>query len=91
MKITQSIWTIPAVFVASITIILIVLGSLNYINMDIGSMFVGISELFFGIDRMNFKGKINSKGANKANKIFGIFMIIVGIAVIINVIIKMMI
>ncbi|HEY5585481.1 MAG TPA: hypothetical protein VIK78_13470 [Ruminiclostridium sp.] len=88
MKSKQKILSIIVITVCVITICLAVLSFFNYINIDIMMMFLGLTQLFSGLNQISLAQQVNSKGINRGNKILGIFSIILGIVIIIAVAIR---
>lgn len=90
MKINEQPCLILGLFFGVITICLSLLYILNYVNGEIMVIFSGFTQLFLGFNQINTAQKTNSKGINAGNKKVGIFLVITGIVIIMNVIIKIM-
>jgi cadmium resistance protein CadD (predicted permease) len=90
MKINEHPYLMLGIFFSALTICLSFLYLLNYVNGETMAIFLGVTQLFLGFNQINMAHKKDSKGINKGNKKVGIFCVIVGIVIIINVIIKMM-
>jgi hypothetical protein len=91
MKINEQPYLMLGIFFSAITICLSLLYLLNYVNGETMAIFLGITQLSFGLNQINMAQKKDSKGSNKGNKKVGIFYVIAGIVIVINVIIKMIV
>ena len=91
MKITKQPYLMLGIFFGSITILLVFLYVLNYVNAETLSILVGITQVFLRLNHLNMADKKDSKGFNKGNKILGISGTILGIIIIVSVIVKIMI
>ena len=90
MKINKKIYPLLVIVFSIVSFSMVVLYFLNFVSVDIVMLFLGITQLFSGINQLNLAHQqIGSKGINKASKILGIFCMIFGLALIVAVLIKM--
>lgn len=90
MKINEKIYPLLVIIFGIISFSIVVLYFLNFVSVDIFMLFLGITQLFSGINQLNLAHQqIGSKGINKTNKALGVFCIIFGLALIVAVLIKM--
>lgn len=90
MKINKKIYPLLVIVFSIVSFSIVVLYFLNFVSVDIVMLFLGITQLFSGINQFNLAHQqIGSKGISKANKALGVFCIIFGLALIVAVLIKM--
>lgn len=88
MRVNQKIFFAFLVVFGIITIVVGILFLFNYVSFNILILFLGLSQLFAGLNQINLSKQINSKGKRKNFKIMGIISIILGIGILILMIIK---
>ena len=90
MKINKKIYLLLVIISSIVSLSMVVLFFLNFVGIDIVMLFLGITQLFSGINQFNLAHQqIGSKGINKANKALSVFCIIFSLALIVAVLIKM--
>lgn len=90
VKSNKKIYKILTLVFAFIAICLAILYLLSCfkVNINIVTIFVGLTLLFSGLNQINMARNIESKGFINGDRILGILSIILGIVIIISTIIK---
>lgn len=91
MKISKQPYLILGIFFASLTILASFLYPLNYVHTETLSIFIGVTQVFLGLNHLSMADKRDSKGFNKGNKKIGVSFLTLGIVIIVTAIVKMMI
>lgn len=90
MQIKNNIFYVASLIFSILTIVSLFLSYPDYGSSNIVMLFLGLSQLFSGLNQVKLSKFIDSKETHKGNKIVGIFSIIVGLFIIIITIIRLM-
>ena len=88
MGINKKLYSVTGIIFSIFTIISVILYFVNYMSIDIVMLFMGLSQLFSGLNQIKMSQQTSSKGISNGNKTAGILSVMLGSFIIIAVIIK---
>jgi len=90
LKINNNVFYLASIVFSALTVVALFLSYPDYGGSNSVMLFLGLSQLFSGLNQLKLSQCLDSKETHKGNKAVGIFSIIVGLFIIIIDIVKLM-